>query len=218
MAAYSKDDVEKVKQSMCDDGEPHMAAQVNGDNALDMHVAHHKKMMEKLRPRMAFSRTEEEFKAVSDKLAGLEADKAKTDQQVLTLSRQINPNPPDPEIMADRAENYDEKIDILCARGLPVAKGDELKKLVRNANGHPQAFMLSRAPEIDKRPLDLILSFVGGLVEDGLVLGPKAGAQARFVQPRLPAGSETTQRQQISMEELNKAREIYGLPPEKVGV
>jgi hypothetical protein len=98
-----------------------------------------------------------------------ERDDAKTE-----LSRRpAAPFVVDPEALRDRADLVLGRIDLVTDRGdMPKFIADKVKAKVKSDKGEPNAFMLSRAAELDARPIDFVLSLF-----DGSKLGLELGRQ-----------------------------------------
>lgn len=109
---------------------------------------------------LALSKLNDGKKAVDD-LATTKTALTAAEAQVTQLSRQ--PTAPDPEILADRASNYHEKIEIAVAKGeMTKAFGTKIAGIVKDGD-KPNAFMLSRQPALkDTRPIDFILDLFKG--------------------------------------------------------
>lgn len=100
-----------------------------------------------------------------------ELSRVREDLEVITLSRDdartelkraTNPPPVDPEALNDRADNYLSRIELSMRDGdIPRPIAERLKAAVKR-DGKPNTFMLSRAEQLDGRPVDFVLDLFKG--------------------------------------------------------
>lgn len=101
---------------------------------------------------------------------------AAAESRVTELSRSLPPAA-DPDLLADRAELVLGRIDLAVERGdLPKPIAERLAAAVK-PDGKPSAFMLSRQPGFDARPVEFVLNLF-----DGAKLAPRAGDSRTGVQ------------------------------------
>lgn len=104
---------------------------------------------------------------------GSEKTRADTaEQKALTLSDSV-PRKIDPEILADRAMTFSDKLDLLCERGQCTPAQREAAIKFVSPDSKPNALMLSES--IAKGPTGLILKLLE--LNDGVSFGKKSTAQ-----------------------------------------
>jgi hypothetical protein len=132
--------------------------------------------------------------------------------KVVELGRQLNPTPVDPEILADRAENVLEKIELSVAKGeMPAALGTKLKAMVKK-DGKPSVFMLSQAADLGARPINAILDLFKG-EKLGTAAGVVTGVQV--LSRSTPDGGADDKQKQPENLLLSTAETMYGKPADK---
>jgi hypothetical protein len=134
-------------------------------------------------------------------LAALRTEKTNLEGRVTELSSSAGdkaPKPPDPEILRDRHENAEDKINLAVARGeMPRAFADKIIGRL-GTREQPSVFMLSRQDALGDRPADFILSLFKG-EKFGVKVGEETGQQSGTLEfartPPQPAGGKKTDEQ-----------------------
>lgn len=174
------------------------AKDVTAENAID-------KLIELATPLAGIADPVTMSRADKDKLDGelasLRTEKTNLEGRVTELSRSAGdkaPKPPDPEILRDRHENAEDKINLAVARGeMPRAFADKIIGRL-GTREQPSVFMLSRQDALGDRPADFILSLFKG-EKFGVKVGEETGQQSGTIefsrQPPQPAGGKKTDEQ-----------------------
>lgn len=154
---------------------------------------------------LAITKIGEGTKAATD-LTAAQTALSKAEADKITLSRQLNPTPPDPEVMADRADNYSDKLELSVEKGeIPLSLAKKIKVMFLPEAGKPNPFMLSRSADFGGRPIDRILE----LFKDEK-FGTPTGTQTSIQLNREVPGDDKPK--PVTAERRAELHEMAGLP------